>query len=35
LFSTAPDKVIRHVVCAGTLVRVKPIPRVVPLNELL
>jgi len=28
------NKPIRHVVCAGALGRVKPNPRVVPLNEL-
>jgi len=28
------NKLIRHVLCADALGRVKPIPRVVPLNEL-
>jgi len=30
----ASSKPIRHIVCAGALGRVKPNPRVVPLNEL-
>jgi len=28
------NKPIRYVVCAGALGRVKPSPKVVPLNEL-
>src|SRR6218665_803901 len=32
---TPINKPIRHFVCAGALGRVKPNPRVVPLNELL